>query len=88
MQTYWKDYTGNDEAFWEHEWGKHGTCISTFEPRCYVDYSPQEEVVEYFRKTVELFKVGNLILAPPHQTALCLLTSNQAPPSPSIDILN
>lgn len=21
MQTYWKDYTGDDESFWEHEWG-------------------------------------------------------------------
>lgn len=33
MQTYWKDYQGNDESFWEHEWAKHGTCkkvLSTF----------------------------------------------------------
>jgi len=56
MKTYWKDYQGNDESFWEHEWGKHGTCISTLETKCYSSYSAQEEVVDYFQKTVELFK--------------------------------
>ncbi|KAI4141327.1 MAG: hypothetical protein L6R39_005397 [Caloplaca ligustica] len=56
MNTYWKDYQGNDESFWEHEWGKHGTCISTLEPGCYSNYAPQEEVVDYFQKTVDLFK--------------------------------
>lgn len=56
MNTYWKDYQGNDESFWEHEWNKHGTCISTLEPGCYTNYAPQEEVVDYFQKTVDLFK--------------------------------
>ncbi|KAK4992984.1 Ribonuclease T2 precursor (RNase T2) [Elasticomyces elasticus] len=56
MQTYWKDYQGNDESFWEHEWSKHGTCISTLETSCYTNYQPQEEVVDFFQKTVDLFK--------------------------------
>ena len=56
METYWKDDGGNDESFWEHEWGKHGTCISTFDTNCYVNYTPQEEVVDFFQKTVDLFK--------------------------------
>ena len=56
MNTYWKDYQGNDESFWEHEWGKHGTCISTLEPSCYTNYVQQEEVVDFFQKTVDLFK--------------------------------
>lgn len=56
MNIYWKDYQGNDESFWEHEWGKHGTCISTLSPNCYTNYAPQEEVVAYFQKTVDLFK--------------------------------
>lgn len=56
MQTYWKDYQGNDESFWEHEWGKHGTCISTVNPTCYTDYQPTEEVPDFFDRTVALFK--------------------------------
>ncbi|KAK3901090.1 hypothetical protein C8A05DRAFT_35250 [Staphylotrichum tortipilum] len=56
MQTYWKDYTGNDETFWEHEWGKHGTCISTLKPSCYTNYQPTQEAVDFFSKTVALFQ--------------------------------
>ncbi|KAL5365519.1 ribonuclease T2-like protein [Aspergillus floccosus] len=56
MKTYWPDYQGDDESFWEHEWNKHGTCINTIEPSCYTDYSPQQEVGDYLAKAVELFK--------------------------------
>jgi ribonuclease T2 len=56
MQTYWKDYKGDDETFWQHEWSKHGTCISTLEPECYTDHKATEEVVDYFQKAVDLFK--------------------------------
>ncbi|KAH8807834.1 ribonuclease Trv [Xylogone sp. PMI_703] len=55
MNKYWKDINGNDEGFWEHEWGKHGTCMSTLEPSCYNDYQPQEEVVDFFERTISLF---------------------------------
>lgn len=57
MKTYWKDQSGNDETFWEHEWNKHGTCISTFNTSCYIDYQPQQEVVDFFQKVVQLFSV-------------------------------
>ncbi|KAB2572817.1 Ribonuclease T2 [Lasiodiplodia theobromae] len=56
MQTYWKDYNGNDETFWEHEWSKHGTCISTLKPSCYTDYDPTQEVPDFFDRAVALFK--------------------------------
>ena len=56
MNVYWKDNQGNDESFWEHEWGKHGTCISTLDTNCYTNYTAQQEVVDYFTKTVDLFK--------------------------------
>ena len=57
MSVYWKDDGGNDESFWEHEWGKHGTCISTFDTTCYIDYVPTQEVVDFFQKTLQLFSV-------------------------------
>lgn len=56
MRAHWKGIAG-DEHLWQHEWSKHGTCVSTLEPRCYGDHSYREteEVVDYFAKAVELF---------------------------------
>jgi len=57
MNKYWKDQNGNDESFWEHEWNKHGTCISTLEPKCFKgSRNPTPDVVAYFSKTVQLFQ--------------------------------
>jgi ribonuclease T2 len=56
MKKYWTSNTGSAESFWEHEWGKHGTCISTLDPNCYTDYQPTEEVPDFFSRTVNLFK--------------------------------
>lgn len=57
MNEYWKDYKGDDNSFWNHEWNKHGTCISTLNTTCYGrKYDQYEEVVDYFEQTVKLFK--------------------------------
>lgn len=56
MQTYWKDYQGDDASLWSHEWNKHGTCVSTLETQCYDSYVSQQEVVDYFDVAVEVFK--------------------------------
>ena len=56
MNTYWKTNSGSDESFWEHEWGKHGTCVSTLKTSCYTNYQSKQEVVDYFQKAVDLFK--------------------------------
>ena len=71
MNVYWKvsvltrlrvrlistqDYQGDDESFWEHEWDKHGTCISSLEPGCFNNYTKDQELVIYFQKAVGLFQ--------------------------------
>ncbi|KAH9905840.1 ribonuclease T2-like protein [Xylariomycetidae sp. FL2044] len=57
METYWLPNDSTGEEFWEHEWGKHGTCVSTLEPACFGSgYEPTEEVPYYFNTTVALFK--------------------------------
>jgi ribonuclease T2 len=56
MTKYWTDYHGQDEQFWDHEFGKHATCINTLDPNCYKHYKPQEEVVDFFERTMDLFK--------------------------------
>lgn len=56
MGVYWKDYQGNDESFWEHEYNKHGTCISSLEPQCFNNYYPQEEAVIFFQRAVSTFQ--------------------------------
>ncbi|KAF8539394.1 ribonuclease T2-like protein [Trichophaea hybrida] len=38
MRKYWETNIRDgvdDEAFWKHEFDKHGTCMSTLEPKCY-----------------------------------------------------
>ncbi|KAJ7070734.1 ribonuclease T2 [Mycena amicta] len=57
MKTYWKDINGDDESFWEHEWSKHGTCMSTLDVRCLPSGSPKgAEAVAFFNTVVKLFK--------------------------------
>ncbi|KAI5460089.1 ribonuclease T2-like protein [Mariannaea sp. PMI_226] len=56
MNTYWVSNDGDDESFWEHEWGKHGTCISTLNPDCYDEYQTGEEAADYINRVVSLFK--------------------------------
>ncbi|CCG84648.1 protein of unknown function [Taphrina deformans PYCC 5710] len=58
MKVYWKDYQGHDENFWEHEWSKHGTCISTLDPPCFGDSNTAgtDGVVPYFSQAVSLFR--------------------------------
>jgi len=56
MQTYWVSDSESNEAFWDHEWATHGTCYSTLSPTCYTGYKTGEEAVDFFVKTVSLFK--------------------------------
>ena len=55
MHQNWKGIQG-DEHLWQHEWSKHGTCVNTLSPECYTNYRATEEVVDYFKRAIEVFK--------------------------------
>ncbi|KAJ7137934.1 ribonuclease T2-like protein [Mycena epipterygia] len=57
METFWKDISGNDETFWEHEWATHGTCMSTLKPSCLPAGSAKgAEAVAFFQTVTKLFQ--------------------------------
>lgn len=56
MQEYWLSDSESNEAFWEHEWSTHGTCVSTLETSCYTSYQTGEEAADFFQIVVDLFK--------------------------------
>ena len=65
MNTYWLPDRGTLEHFWEHEWNKHGTCVNTLAPSCYGEgYQAGDEVIDFFNRAVEVFKVCLLSTLP------------------------
>lgn len=58
MKRIWKNYNGNDENLWVHEYNKHGTCMTTINPKCYnpSTFKKNQNVVDFYKKTVELFE--------------------------------
>jgi len=56
MNTYWVSDDSSNESFWEHEFGKHATCISTLDPKCYSNYQTGEEVPDFFNTVVNLYQ--------------------------------
>ncbi|KAI0102204.1 ribonuclease T2-like protein [Nemania sp. FL0031] len=56
MQQYWQSNSESTEAFWEHEWSTHGTCVSTLDPDCYTSYKTGLEAADFFQVVVDLFQ--------------------------------
>lgn len=52
LNTYWVSDVGPSINFWEHEWSKHGTCVT-----------PAVSCNTYFNTTVNLFLAKNLLNA-------------------------
>ncbi|OMJ22046.1 Ribonuclease Rh [Smittium culicis] len=62
MKKYWPSNRGDDDYFWTHEWNKHGTCVSTIDPKCYDEntFKKGQDIVEYFNTTLALRNKYNL----------------------------
>ncbi|KAF9578939.1 ribonuclease T2-like, partial [Lunasporangiospora selenospora] len=60
LNTYWASYKNDNNAFWAHEWNKHGTCLSTLEPGCFDNFVANHDLFSYFTKVLELRKQYNL----------------------------
>lgn len=64
MNTNWIPNDSSNEEFWEHEWSKHGTCVSTLAPSCYgSSYTKYEDMIDFFSTTVALHKKYNIYQA-------------------------
>ena len=50
LSIYWQSSNGSPEVFWEHEWLRHGTCVS---PAVTCDY--------YFNNTMNIYKARNVL---------------------------
>lgn len=57
MKLLWKDFRGQDENLWKHEYNKHGTCYSTLKPSCYGPTAKKNQhVFDFFNVTMTLYK--------------------------------
>ncbi|RKP09063.1 ribonuclease T2-like protein [Thamnocephalis sphaerospora] len=63
MQMSWPSDRGDSPAFWQHEWEKHGTCLSTVEPACQKNAAPYSDVVSYFRMVLGLHRTYDVYAA-------------------------
>ncbi|ODV78705.1 ribonuclease T2 [Suhomyces tanzawaensis NRRL Y-17324] len=55
MVANWKNYNGNDESLWEHEYNKHGTCIRTLNPKCLGDAASNQNIYQFYKITEALY---------------------------------
>ncbi|VEU21764.1 DEKNAAC102373 [Brettanomyces naardenensis] len=60
MNRFWKNFNGDDDYLWVHEFNKHGTCMSTLKPSCYgassTTSTSYQNVIDFFQRSVELFE--------------------------------
>lgn len=59
MNRLWKNFNGNDELLWVHEFNKHATCIKTMRPTCYnpAAYRKNQNVHDFFSISMRLYEL-------------------------------
>ncbi|ORZ13738.1 RNase Sy [Absidia repens] len=62
MVTYWPSFKGrsNYDEFWSHEWNKHGTCVTTLDPKCFSNFNDHDDVYDYFTTALQLHETYDL----------------------------
>lgn len=55
IRSVWRPTQGTYNDFWNYQWQKHGTCISTLAPTCPNQTDVKASIVHYMTRTMELF---------------------------------
>jgi ribonuclease I len=63
MDENWPSYSKGNEAFWKHEWEKHGVCAAPY----------LKSEAEYFRKTLDLHDSYDLLVSKHHFLSLAIV---------------
>ncbi|KAK6201231.1 ribonuclease T2-like protein, partial [Scheffersomyces amazonensis] len=52
----WKNFNGDDENLWIHEFNKHGTCIKTLRPTCYYPYVKNQNIYDFYKISMNIYE--------------------------------
>lgn len=56
MARSWKNFNGDDESLWTHEFNKHGTCVRTIRPKCYYNFKQHQNIYDYYKIAVSTYE--------------------------------
>ncbi|KAI0241248.1 hypothetical protein L0F63_006433 [Massospora cicadina] len=60
MEAYWVSHNGNNQLFWDHEWNKHGTCLSTVREECPLGKEEGPPHIRYFKAALREYEKFNV----------------------------
>ncbi|KAJ9066442.1 hypothetical protein DSO57_1009427 [Entomophthora muscae] len=56
MEKYWVSDRNDNQGFWDHEWNKHGTCLSTVREECSRGKEDGPPHIRYFKTSLKEYK--------------------------------